>query len=201
MRWALPGLVLAAPLDLLLGTGAPSWPVWLVAAPVLGFVLHQSVRTWFEGRDNGFRSRHRGALVVIIERGHLETRPDCADLAYQAYEVVFYQRSDWQPVRDHLHRCWEIVFLCWSMALAAAAGSALSVLTVGQHPGRALLYGFAQLTAAVVLWRKGQQTFDTLQLFDRGLVLAHWSLYEAALQALCVDRSSPGELIAAPPQP
>ena len=190
MRWALPGLVLSAPLDLLLGSASPHWPVWLLTAPVVGFVLHQSVRMWFEGKDNGFRSRHRGALAAIIERGGLAHRTDCGDLAYQAYEVVFYQRPDWQAAREHLHRCWDIIFLCWSMALAGAVGAALGVAALGQRPGRALLYVIALAAAALALRRKGQQTLAALHLFDRALVLAHWPLYDAVLRAICAGEGA-----------
>ena len=184
VRWALPGLVLVAPLSWLLGAGAPPWPLWLAAAPVLGFVLHQSVRTGWEGRENGFRNRRRPALALIIERGNLSQRADSGDLAYQVYEVVFYQRADWQAARDHAHRCWDVVFLCWSMSFAAAVGGGLSVLALPQRPLLAVCYLLAALPAMFILRRKGWQTYDALQLFDRALVLAHWPLYEAALRAM-----------------
>ena len=186
LRWGVPGLILAGPLHLLLGCCgmAPFWAVSLVAALPLGCVLHQSVRWRFEARDNGFRSPQRAALDVIIERGNLGRRPDRGDLAYQVYETVFYQRPEWQAIRDHAHRCHDHRFLNQSTALACALGTLLSLLALGTRPGAALLYLLALPVAGFILGAKSRQTFEALELFDRALVLSHWPLYEAALQTI-----------------
>ncbi|MBI4516805.1 MAG: hypothetical protein HY699_13420 [Deltaproteobacteria bacterium] len=186
--WCLPGLAVIGPLALLLQPAAITapWPVWLIASAVLGVLLHQSVRSWFEAQGNGFRSPHRAALAAIIERGQLEQRQDRGDLAYQVYELVFYEQSEWQPVRDHLHRCWFYVLWFWTIALGCALGAGLSLLALlcGARPLLALLYLAALPPLAVILRRKGGQTHAALELFDRALVLTHWPLYETKLGAL-----------------
>jgi len=181
--WALPGVMIAGPLRLLFtnGSEAPPWWSLLAIAPAVGFVLHQTVRSFFEARDNGFRSPHRGGLDVIIERGNLTPRADRGDIAYQVYEIVFYQRPDWQAARDHAHRCWEYIFLFRGTALGCLIGSGMGVLAAHRHFGLALLYLLALLPSAYVLWKKAEQTRAALDLFDRGLVLAHWPLYAAVL--------------------
>ena len=186
VRWTVPGLVLAGPLHLFLNRCGvtPLWPVLLVAALPLGFVLHQIVRWRFETRDNGFRSPRRAALALIIERGNLGPRRERGDIAYQVYETVFYQRPEWQPIRDHAHRCHDHRFLSRSVALACAAGTVLSLLGLGAHPSLAVLYLFALPPIGLVVRTKSQQTLDALELFDRALVLNHWPLYEAALRAI-----------------
>lgn len=202
LRWGVPGLVLAGPLDLFLKRCgvAPPWPVLLIAAVPIGFVLQQIVRWHFEARDNGHRSPQRAALAVIIERGHLAQRSDCGDLAYQVYESVFYQRPEWQAIRDHAHRCHEHRFLSRSIALACAAGTLLSLLGMGAQPCLAVLYLLALPPVGMVLCRKGQQTIEALELFDRAVVLANWPLYDAALRAIIgdVSRTDAGAQHAAP---
>ncbi len=191
IRWTLPGLVVAGPLHLLLGGWqlAPPWLVWVAAAPVIGFVLQQGVRCRFEAQGNGFRSPYRGALAVIIERGNLAQRADRGDVAYQVYEVVFYQRPDWQAARDHAHRCWDIIFLCWSTSLACSVGAIVSLLALWSHPGPAVLYLLVLSAAGLMLRRKGQQTHAALELFDRGLVVSNWPLYESVLRTIATPRS------------
>jgi len=185
-RWAVPGFLLAGPLHLFLDRlhAAPSWPLWLVAAPVLGFAIQQAVRSRFEAGEQGYRSPRRAALAEIIARGNLEQRRDCGDIAYQVYEVVFYQRPDWRAARDHEHRARDSHFLCWSAAAASAAGAALSLLGFGAHPALATLYFVGLAPAAVMLRRKGQQTLDALELFDRALVATNWSDFDAVLRAI-----------------
>jgi len=102
---------------------------------VLGFTIQQAVRSRFEAGEKGYRSPQRAALAEIIARGNLTARRDCGDVAYQVYEVVFYQRPDWQAARDHEHRARDSHFLCWSAAAASAAGAVLSLLGFATHPG------------------------------------------------------------------
>ena len=186
LRWCVPGLVFAGPLHLFLARcgAAPHRGISLVAALPLGCVLQQCVRWRFEARDHGFRSPRRAALAVIIERGKLGQRHDRGDLAYQVYETVFYQRPDWQAARDHAHRCHDIRFLNQSIALACGLGTLLSLFAVGVQPVTALLYLVTLPAAGIVVHAKSRQTFDALELFDRALVLSHWSLYAAALDAI-----------------
>ena len=186
VSWSLPGLVMAGPLALLLERWqvAPPWPVWIAAAVTLGFVLHQMVRCAFEARGNGFRNPHRAALAVIIERGNLTRHPYRGDIAYQVYEVVFYQRAEWQALRDHAHRCWDYTFLCWSMGLAGMMGAIISATALVSAPGFSLLYVCGYPPGALILWYKGQQIRAALDVFDRGIVLAHWSAYEEVLRSL-----------------
>ncbi len=193
LRWAVPGLIVAGPLHLFLTRWgvAPLWVVSLVAALPLGLVLQQIVRWRFEAHDNGFRSPRRAALAVIIERGNLGDRPERGDLAYQVYEYVFYQQPDWQAARDHEHRCRDYTFLNWSVALACAAGTVLSLLGIGAQPLLGGLYLLALPPVGLVLRTKGQQILDALELFDRALVLANWPLYEAALRTICAPENAP----------
>jgi len=186
VRWMVPGLVLVAPLHLLLTRCGvtPPWPLLASAALPFGFVLHQIVRWRFEAHDNGFRSPQRAALALIIKRGNLSQRLDRGDLAYQIYETVFYQRPEWQAIRDHAHRCQDQRFLSSSVALACAAGTVLSLLGVGAQPSLALLYLLILPPIGLVVRAKSRQTVTALELFDRALVLNNWPLYEAALQLI-----------------
>jgi len=189
VRWALPGFVLAGPLHLFLVRChvAVPWPLWFVIAPVTGFIVIQIVRWHFEGRDNGFRSPRRASLQAIIECGNLGHRPDAGDIAYQVYEVVFYQRPDWQALRDHGHRCREHTFLCRGMAVACATGVVLSLLGSGTLPALAILYVLTLPPIGLVIHAKGRQTLAAFELFDRGVVMTHWPLYEATLKAIVAD--------------
>ena len=186
LRWGVPGLVLAGPLHLLLTRCgvAPPWPVLLIAALPIGFVVQQIVRWQFEARDNGHRSPQRAALALIIERGHLAQHTDRGDIAYQVYESVFYQRPEWQAIRDHAHRCHEHCFLNSSVALACATGTVLSLLSMSARPWLAVLYLLALPPVGFVLRVKSRQTLEALELFDRAVVLANWPLYDAALEAI-----------------
>ncbi|MBI3785490.1 MAG: hypothetical protein HY270_19025 [Deltaproteobacteria bacterium] len=189
LLWSVPGLMLAGPLQILLGPAMP-WPAWLLAAPTIGFALHQGVRWQFEHSGNGFRNPRRGALAAIIERGDLSRRADCGDLAYQVYEIVFYQRPEWEAIRGHAHRCWEWIFLFRSTALGAALGSVFAALAVvASWKFVSLLLLLALPATAYVLAQKARQTESALQLFDRSLVLAHWPMYEAVLRELEADHS------------
>ena len=191
LRWTIPGLVLAGPLHLFLARwhAAPRLAVWLLAAPAIGFVLQQLVRLRFEVGQQGYRRPQRAALAEIISRGNLGARTDRGDLAYQAYEIVLYQRPELRAACDHEHRARDAHFLCWSTAVACTAGTVLALLACGAAPAVAVLYLLALPLAAVVLYRKGKETLDALETFDRGLICANWPLYEAALQAVC-DRQN-----------
>jgi hypothetical protein len=186
--WAIPGFVVAGPAALLSESAGIRLPViaWLVSAPVIGFLLHQATRCSFEARGNGFRSRKRAALAAIIELGGLSDRRDAGDIAYQTYEVVFYQRPDWQAVRDHLHRCWFYVLWFWTITLASALGSVTAAVAwaAGAPKSLALLCLIASPAIGWVLWKKGCQTHAALELFDRGLVVAHWPRYEEVMRTL-----------------
>jgi hypothetical protein len=182
------GLIVAGPLALLLAAwrvDAP-WGVWVLFAPVAGLLLHQAVRWRFEAAGNGFRNPKRGSLAAIIESGHLAGRYDAGDLAYQAYEIVFYVQTEWREVRDHLHRCWFYVLWFRTIALACWLGSGIGAMALlsGGRAVPALLYLVVLPLFAVVLFRKGEQTLAALHLFDRALVLTHWPLYEKALSDL-----------------
>lgn len=185
-RWGVPGLALAGPLHLFLARlhAAPRLALWLGAAPVIGFVIQQLVRLRFEAGERGFRSPHRAALAEIIARGKLEQRPDRGDLAYQVYEVVLYQRPELRAACDHEHRARDAHFLCWSTAVACAAGAVLALLGFGAQPALALLYVLTLPCAAGLLFRKGQETLAALELFDAALVRANWPLYDAALRTM-----------------
>jgi hypothetical protein len=203
LRWGLPGLVLAGPLHLFLARlhVAPRPAFWLIAAPVVGFVIQQLVRLRFEVGERGFRSPHRAALAEIIARGQLEQRSDRGDLAYQVYEVVLYQHSELRDACDHEHRARDVHFLCWSTAVACAAGALLALLGIGAQPALALLYVLALPCAGGVLYRKGQETLTTLELFDAALVRANWPLYGATLQTMTeAEPASPQTLRSASPQ-
>jgi len=180
--------MLAGPLHLLIGSDM-HWGAWLLIAPAVGVVLQQTVRWRFESNDSGFRSPRRAALAAIIERGGLAGRVDCGDLAYQVYEIVFYQSPEWEAIRGHAHRCWEWTFLFQSMALGAMFGSLFAAFAALASPHFliAILLLLTLPVAAVVLLQKAQQTESSLQLFDRGLVHAHWPLYEAVLMRLNRD--------------
>jgi hypothetical protein len=177
--------MIAGPLQLLAGAALP-WPAWLLIAPAIGFVLNQTVRWRFERSGNGFRNPQRGALAVIIERGGLANRADRGDVAYQVYEIVFYQRPDWEAIRGHAHRCWEWIFLFQSTALGAAIATGFSLVAVAASEQRlmAALLLAALPAAAFVLRSKARETEAALQLFDRATVLAHWPLYEQVLRSI-----------------
>lgn len=190
--WSLPGLIIAEPLALFLrgwNIAAPLM-VWFLFALVAGFLLHQSVRWRFESDHNGFRSPQRPALLPIIERGGLAGQVDAGDVAYQVYENVFYGRSDWEAIRGHLHRCWHYVFwfrtISWACRLAAVF--ALLALLSGGSGLLAMLLLLALPIFGIILHQKAEQTLAALHLFDHGLVLSNWPLYEAALQHLARDR-------------
>ena len=191
--WALPGLIVAGPLHLFLQAWqvAPPWGVWLLFAPPVGFALHQTVRWRFEAVANGFRNPARAALAAIIERGDIDQRHNAGDLAYQVYELVFYEQRDWGPIRDHLHRSWHYVFWFRTIALACAIGAALGALALVSGAGwlLALLYLIVLSAFANVLRRKAEQTLAALHLFDRGLVLGNWPLYHAKLATLANGES------------
>lgn len=186
--WALPGLIIVGPLALLLH----AWPigaacaVGLLSAPVIGLLLHQAVRWRFEADGNGFRSPQRAALAAIIERGNLGNRADAGDVAYQIYELVFYEQPNWGPIRDHLHRCWHYVFWFRTIAVACAIGAGISLLAVfgSGRPLIAALLAFALPAFSAILYRKAEQTLAALHLFDRGLILTNWPLYEQKLASL-----------------
>lgn len=186
--WAVPGLIVAGPLGLFLHAWQVDVPLgaWLAFAPVAGLLMHQAVRWRFETDGNGFRNPQRGSLAAIIERGNLGDRVDRGDIAYQVYELVFYEQGDWGPIRDHLHRCWHCVFWFRTIALAGwiGAGFAALALLSGGRPVLTLLYLVALPLFALVLHRKGEQTLVALHLFDRALVLTHWRLYDEALRNL-----------------
>ncbi|MBI1818290.1 MAG: hypothetical protein HYR72_25195 [Deltaproteobacteria bacterium] len=186
--WTLPGLIVAAPLALFLHAWhiEPSVGVWLPLAPVVGLLLHQSVRWRFEGDGNGFRNPQRASLAAIIERGNLTGRSNAGDVAYQVYELVFYEQAHWGAIRDHLHRCWHYVFWFRTIALACAigAGFALLALLSGGAALMAMLLLLALPVFGVLLHQKAEQTLAALHLFDRGLVTANWTLYEQKLESL-----------------
>ncbi|HUI24524.1 MAG TPA: hypothetical protein VL403_00455 [Candidatus Kryptonia bacterium] len=192
--WALPGLIVAGPLSIFLRAWhvEASWGTWLLFAPVAGFLLHQTVRWRFEAAANGFRSSERPALATIIERGNLGRGDDAGDFAYQVYELVFYEQRDWGPIRDHLHRCWHYVFWFRTISLACLIGGPIGVLALLSGAGRLipLLYVAGLLAFASVLRQKAEQTLAALHLFDRGLVLSHWPLYQAKLTALATRDDS-----------
>jgi hypothetical protein len=183
--WTLPGLIVAAPLGLFLRAWhiELSWGVWLLSAPIAGLLLHQSVRWRFEGDGNGFRNPQRASLATIIERGNLASRPNAGDIAYQAYELVFYEQAHWGAIRDHLHRCWHYVFWFRTIALACVigAGFALLALLSGAAALMAVLLMLALPTFGIILHQKAEQTLAALHLFDRGLVTSNWPLYEQKL--------------------
>jgi len=54
-----------------------------------------------------------------------------------------------------------------------------------RHPGLGALFLIVLIPTALILRHKGMQTHAAFELFDQALVLAHWPLYEAALQAIC----------------
>ncbi len=180
------------------GSVAVLWPstlatgegvaVLALAAPALGFALHQFFRVGFEA-TGGFARRSRTSLDALMELAQSEQHRVDRWQAFMAWEVTFYGSAVPEAFRSHDRGGWHYILSFWSIAFAAGVSFVLAVV--------AMLAGFAQcgwlsLAGLVVgqavvglgfFW-KGRQTFSVLVAQETAVIRLYRDAFADTLRKL-----------------
>lgn len=189
--FSVPGAVLAGAIVTVWPATADTEPkavVWVVIAPIIGFIIHQFFRLLFES-SGGFAHRSRTVLhlisTVLPRRVNLPALS--LEKAFLVWEVTFYSEDFPSSFRDHDRGAWHYILSFWGIGMAAAI--ALVVCLSGSYFGtgqstNTQLMALLDFCVAVIMYFKGRATFRSLMQQETAIFHVHEGLFLKTVQQL-----------------
>lgn len=126
--FSVPGAILLVAISISVPAILPSDGTVLIGlAPIVGFIVHQSLRVIFESLG-GWHFKAREVVSVISNTYQLANRKD----AFLVWELAFYSDNIPAPFRDHDRGAWHYILSFSSCCFAAFLGGILVALVPPQ---------------------------------------------------------------------
>lgn len=164
----LPGALLVSPVLPLLRNARPEVTLLILASvPLLGAVVHQLARCYFEAWG-GYWSKNRRTVIKFLATSYkLEKRE--AD-AFLLWETTFYSGKFPKEFCDHVHGAWQFIQSAWGVRIGAGMAAIACVIMTRTSLDRHAQLAIFDLVVLAIFWVKGRQTHR--RLLSEELVMA-----------------------------
>lgn len=189
--FSMPGAILTATIALL-------WPATIaetsratlmaLATPLIGFVLHQAFRVWFEASGRFARNSRRSIDDILTIARSIDMQLT-RDQAFLVWETTFYSSSFPASFRDHDRGAWHYILSFWGMGFAAGVSSIFLIFCFLSGMSSVSFSTLAialvlMVTIGLLLYWKAKQTYRALLDEECAMIRLHRNLFIETLKSL-----------------
>jgi hypothetical protein len=149
--------------EIITSTSDQKFVVLALMTPLLGYILHQVYRLFFE-ITGGYSRKSRAVVRYIVEK---LAPQECMSVSYlQAYlvwEISLYDTKDFSNFLPHVSKTWHFTLAFWVTTFASIIGIIFTLcFSYYLHTPINLFIMGLQGILGIIFWRRGFNIYETL---------------------------------------